>query len=492
MLKAKYIVLFSFMFMAVSPRRSQEVRLTRVDKEWGISARGLGPHGCSVIDFDKDGDLDIYITNFWNFTPGRIFNQFFMQGPIGTFTDRAPDWQMQMKDAHTHDGVWLDYDGDGDMDLFVAATIGRHRLFRNNGNGFEDVTDQAGLGGFQDTGARAVVAGDFNGDGWTDIFVQNNAPAIGTGVGPANHLFINQRDGTFVDEAEARGIADPRPLLSFFQGLGQGATEADFDEDGDLDIVTCIRFLNPRLFVNDGTGHFSEEAIQRGVVVPEGCDGATFGDLDNDGDLDLITIRALSHSFVRFFYNDGTGHFVDRTAEMNVEGLAFTPVLVDLNLDGYLDLFFARSNRFVGVFLNREGQRFEQVAPGTGFVGFDPRATCAADYDNDGDEDLLIVHTMDNFRLFRNDWQGRVVKINLRGWKMGGGDLYGTKVWMFDPFGRLRFYTEITSSYGYLAHRPPDEIIIGAPDGLPRFVRIRFPWGLEVSGPAFPVKTNRK
>ena len=470
---------------------AQEIRLIRLDKIWGISALGLGSHGCSVNDFDRDGDLDIYVTNFWNFSPGRIFNQFFIQNPLAHFTDMAGPWGMDMRDAHTHDGVWLDYDGDGDMDLFVAATIGRHRLFRNNGDGFEDVTEAAGLGGFQDTGARAVVAGDFNGDGWTDIFVQNNAPAIGTGAGPANHLFINQKDGTFVDEAESRGVADPRPLMAFFQGLGQGATEADFDQDGDLDIVTCIRFLNPRLFVNDGTGHFRDEAVERGVVVPEGCDGATFGDLDNDGDLDLVTIRNLSHSFVRFFYNDGTGHFVDRTREMNVEGLAYTAALVDLNLDGFLDVFFARSNRFVGAFMNRGGQRFEQVPPGTGFIGFDARGVCVADFDNDGDEDLLIVHTQDNHRLFVNAKRGKVVKINLRGWKTGGGDLYGTKIWMVDPFGRLRYYTEITSSYGYLSHRPPDEIVIGAPDGLPRFVRVRFPWGFEVSGLAFPVDVNQ-
>ncbi len=453
----------------------------RVDRAWQIRASGPGAHGCSLMDFDRDGDIDIYITSFWTGVGRRQLNQLFVQEAPGRFVDRAGSYGLTMPDTQTHDAVWLDYDGDGREDLFVAATVGVHRLWRQTANGFVDVSEAAGIRGMANSGARAVLAGDVNGDGRVDVFVLNNGDIRGVPV--ANQLWIARANGTFRDEAWTRGVADPRPVtydpwVGDYRGVGQGATMVDIDEDGDLDILVCVREMNLRLFENDGRGRFVERASVRGIRLSRGCDGVTVADLDLDGRLDIVTVRSRPDTWVHFFYQTETG-FVDRTGQMAIPGNAYSPALADLDLDGYPDLILARRDQRLTIYHNDAGNRFTPWVEGIP-VGRDPRGVCTGDLDGDGDTDVLVVHKSDTHVVLQNllDPPGQIVDLQV--WA-GMRDTYGTEIKAIDVAGRLRAHMHVVSGYGYLSHAPTWRIAVPEfPAAIPVTVEIRFPWGLTV------------
>ncbi len=437
---------------------------------WNVHARGPGAHGAVLADYNNDGLIDIYITSNWYGTGPRNFNQFFIQKAPGVFSERAHELGLDMRDAQTHDAVWLDYDQDGDLDLFVGATDGVHRLFEQTPEGFKDVSAYAHIQTRRNTGARAVLAGDVNGDGYTDIFVHNT----GNVVDPSpNQLFINQGDGTFVDEASLRGVADPRLVPNPEYGVGQGGTMVDIDNDGDLDILTCVRQMNLRLFINNGKGYFKESAFQKGIWLEEGCDGVTVADLNHDGLFDIITTRATMGTFVRIFYQKPNGTFRDVTQETQLLGEAFSAAVVDMNGDGFEDIVIPdHANLTLRIYLNDHGHGWT-LASTTPKIFNDPRALSVADFDNDGDEDILVVHKRGDHLIFQNESRGHWVKLHF----VQGPfihDLYGTHITLLKGSTIISSF-QITSGYAYLSHRPPADVILGIPSHEPLKARIQFP-----------------
>ena len=265
----------------------------------GVASSGYGM-GAATGDYDGDGDLDLYVTNFGP-------NVLYRNNGNGTFTDVT-------REAGVGDPRWsasaafLDYDRDGDLDLFVTnyvdftlkgnilcydAAGGRDycnpsvyralpdRLYRNEGNGrFRDVTAPAGIGAKFGRGL-GVIGDDFNRDGWPDILVAND--------GVENQLWMNQKDGTFQDAALSAGIAYNADGAA---QAGMGVTADDFDEDGDDDVfISHLVRETHTLFLNEGRGLFHDATIRFGLAVPSYF-GTGFGtrwfDYDNDGWLDLF------------------------------------------------------------------------------------------------------------------------------------------------------------------------------------------------------------
>ena len=276
-------------------------RFVDVTETSGLDARGYGM-GAAAADYDNDGDIDLYLSNFGS-------NQLWRNRGDGTFEDvttRAgvddPRWSLP--------AVFFDYDRDGWLDLFVANyvdyTLATHRvcsrptgapdycgplawrgetdrLWRNRGDGtFEDVTVRAGLGRARGN-ALGALAADFDGDGWSDLFVANDQMV--------NFLWRNQGDGTFVDDALLAGVAvngEGHPEASM------GVSAGDYDADGDEDLfMTHIRGETHTLYRHEGNGFFDDVTGASGLGPPSweltGF-GTAFLDFDNDGRLDLLAV----------------------------------------------------------------------------------------------------------------------------------------------------------------------------------------------------------
>jgi hypothetical protein len=367
---------------------TRTLRFAEVTEASGIVVHGYAM-GAATGDFDNDGCVDLYVTNLER-------SQLFRNDCDGTFTDVSRESRAEDR-GWSVSAAFLDYDRDGWLDLFVGNyvyysvegdkpclhSIGSLRdycppslyrpqpdhLFHNNRNGtFTDVTAAAGMA--REFGpALGVSTADFNGDGWIDIYVAND--------GAANQLWINRHNGTFTNAGLLAGAA----LGADGEAKGSmGVDAADFDRDGDEDLfITELAREGHDLYVNDGSGVFKEQAAGAGIRLPSlpytGFGSAWF-DFDNDGWLDILTVNgAVRHTAEaltrnetfslqqpkQLFRNLGTGQFADVTAQAGAvfkqldvsRGAAFG----DVDNDGDTDVVVANDSGPIRLFINNVGSR---------------------------------------------------------------------------------------------------------------------------------------
>jgi len=299
-----------------------------------------------------------------------------------------------------------DYDGDGDVDLFVGFNGEPNRLYRNDAGVFTDAAATSGVADARPT--RAAAWGDFDADGDPDLLV-GFAPAEDTAAAGASVLRLYRNDrGVFADVTTAAGLL-----------VGTGAVRqlswVDVDDDGDLDLYVAFRDRADMFFRNSG-GRFTDVAEEIGLADPRKTVGAVWFDYDQDGDLDLYA--AHMDGDANGLYRNHKGRFTD---EAESAGLAWggraprdpangtvRPCVADVNGDGRFDIFTANYGRN-GLFLNRGAGVFEDVSTAWG-IAIDGRYdTCAfADFDNDGRIDLFVNGTVTGGKsypdyLFRNN-----------------------------------------------------------------------------------------
>ncbi len=345
-----------------------------VTNQAGLASHGYGM-GVATGDFDGDGWTDLYVTNFG---PNQLWRN---QGD-GTFADVS-------KAAGVDDGLWgtsatfLDYDRDGNLDLYVAnyvefdvarnprcyATSSRRdycgpadfppqtdRLFHNLGNGrFEDRTASA-LIGYTPAPGLGVAAADMNGDGWQDLFVAND--------GTLNHLWVNQGDGTFRDDALLAGVAlDRHGRAEASMGVALG----DVDGDGDEDLfVTHLAGETNTMYLNQGAGLFEDRTNEMGLAVgslPYTSFGTALLDIDNDGWLDVLIVNGAVrvveslartgdpyplHQRNQLYINQEGSGFVEISDQMGLEfrrsEVSRGAVIGDIDNNGRTDFLIANSN----------------------------------------------------------------------------------------------------------------------------------------------------
>ncbi len=441
--------------------------------------------GATFLDYNGDGHLDIYLVNgCWHpnvsdsrgrTLRGKLKNTLYRNKGDGTFTD------VTQAAGVGHQGFGaaassVDYDRDGDADLYVL-NYGPNVFYRNNGDGtFTDVTKETGLGDPRWSLSGAWI--DYDGDGDLDVYVGNYLeydhgefrdyyPAAGY-PGPLSYsgqqdaMYRNNGDGTFSDVTEEAGFVNP-------DGRAMSATAADLNGDGKLDIYVANDAMENYYYRNLGEGRFVEDGLVTGLSFGEAGQGVssmgpTTGDVDRDGRIDVY-IPDMGYGCLML--NRGE-YFQDCTARSRLaivcgQYTGWGGVLFDYDNDGYLDIFVSNGNAHheyseEDVLMHNDGKGvFTDVARRSGpyfsekYVG---RGTAYGDYDNDGDLDLLVNNLNDVPRLLRNDGGNGNHWLAIEPRLAGGTlDAMGTRVSV--KIGELVQVRELNAVTGYLSQSDP-------------------------------------
>jgi hypothetical protein len=410
--------------------------------------------GCAFIDYDADGWPDILLVNGMDW-PGhkrqRSTLRLYRNNRNGTFTDvtRAAGLDVELYGMGVAVG---DVNNDGFPDVLITC-VGQNRLFRNTGNGtFVDATRTSGLDGREAFSTSAMWV-DVDGDGFLDLFVcnyvrwspehdvfcsldgrQKSYCTPEAYRGATCWLFRNRGNGTFEDVTATSGIFDS-------SSKSLGVALIDGDRDGRHDIFVANDTQPNKLYRNLGNGTFKDVALEAGVALSEDGKaragmGVDAGDFDNSGS-EGLAITNFEGEMIGLYRAQKPGVYQDVATPAGVGAasrtrLGFGCVFADLDLDGALDLVVANGHiddtvrnvkggaghaQAPQLFLNQGGGRFRDVASvvGGGFatprVG---RGLAVADFDRDGDADVLMTTNHGPAVLFRNDLSARNRSLRFR------------------------------------------------------------------------------
>ena len=475
--------------------------------------------GCAFLDYDNDGDLDIYIVNAYH-RAGELSrpegaNRLYRQEDDGTFTDVTeisgagdPSYGM---------GVTVgDIDNDGHVDLYIT-NYGPDVLYRNNGDGtFTEATRESGLGDSR-WGASAGFF-DYDGDDYLDLFVTNyleydvgrrtldsagrpEYPGPQCCPGVADILYKNNGDATFTDVSESSGVASAT-------GRGLGVGFFDLDDDGRLDIYVANDRESNRAWIQNDDGTFTDNGALMGIAVniyggAEASMGVAIGDLNGDLEIDLF----LTHLFQEtntLYLGQGEGRYGDATlgsglGQASVNFTGFGTGLMDYDLDGDLDLLVVngrvlRSALRPGVELNEHWKayaeenhlyendgsgRFSRAQEACGALCAEvevSRGLAVGDVDNDGDLDVLTTTGDGRARLYRNTGPGDAHWLAVRALLAPGGrDAQGATVYLETPDRTLR--RDVSPALSYLSSGDMRVYFgLGGAETIDR-VRVRWPDG---------------
>jgi hypothetical protein len=403
--------------------------------------------GGAFLDYDNDGDLDIYLVQAGPLPEtgkARPPDRMYRQNPGGTFTDVTAE--TGVGDTGYGTGVAVgDIDNDGFVDLYVG-NYGPDSLYRNLGNvKFENVTARAGISGSSWSASAAFC--DYDNDGFLDLYVTHYvkfdpAKVCVKGDGAPDYcspqslpyesdvLYHNNGNSTFSDVSRTAGITSVR-----LPGLG--VVCSDFTGDGLMDFYVANDGEANNLWVNLGKGKFEDQAFLMGAALsalgrPQASMGVALGDVDSDSDLDLFMTH-LVNDYNTLYINDGKLGFEDRTAAAKLVTPAlpytgFGTAFVDYEHDGDLDIVVVNGavdrhapfpgakmsaywNRYAEpkhLYQNDGKNRFTEIGKEKGpfFGDFDlSRGLIVGDVDRDGDLDFLVSNTAGPARLYRNDVQ---------------------------------------------------------------------------------------
>lgn len=454
-----------------------------------------GGSGVALLDYDGDGLLDIYVITAFELSDSREKiphrNALFRNEGNWRFRDVSKSSGLDV--AAWGNGVCAgDYDNDGKLDLYVT-NFGSNFLFRNNGDG--TFTDRAASAGVAGSGwSTGCTFFDADGDGDLDLYVARYVSASWVDVpnaqqtlvwrggpktmigpkgmpGEADLFYENRGDGTFAEATDAHGLTDAA------RGYGFGVLATDYDDDGWVDLFVANDTTPNFLYRNRGNGRFESVGLDSGVALnqegrAQAGMGVDSGDYDGDGRLDLI-LTTFAHDVNTLYRNLDGHHFEDVTTSSGLAGPTFVRMgwgtaFFDADLDGRLDLFFANGHIYPNVdeypdlqetyrqksqlFLNRENHFVDvSTTAGGGLqIAKSSRGLAVGDLDNDGDLDLVVSNMDDVPTVLENRQQTGHHWVGIQLTKTGSNHFcIGARVTV--EAGGRRQVREVRSGGGYLS-----------------------------------------
>jgi hypothetical protein len=486
--------------------------------------------GVAVIDYDNDGNMDLFFTNGAKLpelrkTSPAYYNALLRNRGDGTFEDVTAKAGLSGETLGYSFGVAVgDYDNDGYDDIFIA-NAGKNTLYHNNGNGtFTDVTAGSGLDHKPENVLSVGAAWfDFDNDGLLDLIVSNytiwrpetdkrcglgDAMAPGRDANQIEHresycspkvyqsvsprLYRNLGHGHFQDVTESSGLGKAL-------GKGMGIAVADFNGDGLMDVFIANDTEPNSLFINQGDGTFKEEALLFGAAYGEGgvtvsSMGADAKDFDNDGRDDIV-YNDLSGQLFTLLKNQDGRYFDDVSADTGVARLSrpysgWSIGFVDFNNDGWKDIYSANgdvdnltsnSKQHDSMFENKGGTTFSDVSESMGkafqTLGYQ-RGSAFVDLNNDGWIDLVVTSLGEKPRILINNalngnhW----TTLDLRG-RISNRDAIGAKVKVTTKSGRT-LYEHVTTSVGFMSSSDKRVHLGLGQESEIREIEIRWPSGI--------------
>ena len=268
-------------------------------------------------DYDNDGDLDLFL--------GQYYQPRFYRNDGQVFTEIGSDIGITHS-FNCYSSAWADFDNDGDLDIIATNLDGKNYLYKNNNGFFQNVADDLGISGWEHT--RAAAWGDFDNDGDQDLYLCQGISA----QSEKDILYLND-NGSFIDVTENAGITD--------QTYSLGADWGDYDNDGDLDLFVTSAAGQANHFYKNNNGFFEDIALSTNTDLISGnCYSPAWFDYDNDMDLDLFITLSEGFENVLFEQDNGTFTQVQTAAAIGEDiGRSVGLTIGDYNNDGFLDVY---------------------------------------------------------------------------------------------------------------------------------------------------------
>lgn len=454
-----------------------------ISEKAGVKGKGNWSTGVSFADVNGDGFTDIYVCKSGNAAGDDRRNELFINNGDLTFTERAMEYGLD-DDGYSTQGVFFDYDKDGDLDMYLLNnssraissfnmkenmrltrdSLGGDKLFRNDGNRFTDVSSEAGIYGSIIGFGLGVSIADINKDGWPDIYVSND-------FFERDYLYINNHNGTFTERLEE--------MIPSISAASMGADVADINNDGFPEIFATdmvpehndrlktkttfdswesykanvdngyyYQFTRNMLQLNNTDETFSEIGRMAGVNATDWSWGALIMDLDNDGLKDLFVANGIykdltDQDYLQYFSNRDM--IMSIVSGNKVDYKTLIDAIPSVKLSNY-------------AFKNLGNYRFENKAADWGLdqPGFS-NGSAYGDLDNDGDLDLVVNNINMPMSVYRNNANKKLsgnhyLKLLLKGEK-GNTFALGAQVTAWHSGGML--YIEQMPMRGFLSTSDP-------------------------------------
>jgi hypothetical protein len=394
----------------------------------GVGGKMAWSTGVTMADVNADGLLDIYVCNSGDVDGNLKKNELFINNGNLTFTEKAKEYNLDNEGYSTH-AAFFDYDGDGDLDCYILnnsfrnpgkielykkvrelPSPGGHRLMRNDGNTFTDVTVEAGIYSSDIAFGLGVAVSDLNGDHLPDIYISND-------FWERDYLYINKGNGKFSEELPSR--------LNFCSTSSMGADIADINNDGYPEIFTTdmlaadnhriktmmafdpfhledqkyranyhYQITQNCLHLNDGDADFQEIAMLSGVAATDWSWGALIFDFENDGNKDIFVSNGILKDITSMDFLEFMGNQQNMSFENGKEKFDYRKLISKIPSTPLQNYAFSNSGNLT----------FKNSATPLGLSQLSfSNGAAYADLDNDGDEDLVVNNINSKSFVYRNN-----------------------------------------------------------------------------------------